>query len=155
MFTNIVFTTSLGREFHSLIFGGKKETLATSFFALRTTNLKGWFPRVFLSLVYFIWAATKKYVSLWESLCIKDSPAVFILAAKVSAAFLSHLHTGPSCPRRIALCFSEPPPAFKNYSLRRDTTRHFHIRGLVGLLIITQQPFAKRITCGNGFDICQ
>lgn len=91
MSTNIVFTTSLGREFHSLIFRGKKETLETSFFALRTTNLKGWFPRVFLSLVYFIWAATKKYVSLWKSLCIKDSPAVFILAAKVSAAFLSHL----------------------------------------------------------------
>ena len=46
MSTNIVFTTSSGREFHSLIVRGKKEILQTYFFVLRITNLKGWFPRV-------------------------------------------------------------------------------------------------------------
>lgn len=63
MYTNIVFTTSSGREFHSLIVRGKKEILQTYFFVLRITNLKGWFPRVFLSLVCFRWAATEKFVS--------------------------------------------------------------------------------------------
>lgn len=70
MSTNIVFTTSSGREFHSLIVRGKKEILQTYFFVLRITNLKGWFPRVFLSLVCL------------DGLPLKNSsvrPAVFLL----------------------------------------------------------------------------
>ena len=39
------FTTSFGREFHSLIVWGKNENLKMSFFALGTKNLKSWLPR--------------------------------------------------------------------------------------------------------------
>ena len=54
----------MGREFHSLIVRGKKENLKTFFFfALGTTNLKEWLPRVLLSLFGFRWAATEKSVS--------------------------------------------------------------------------------------------
>ena len=72
------------REFHSLIVRGKKENLKTSSFPLGTSNLKGWLPRVLLSLFGFRWAATEKSVSLWESLYIKDNLAVFLLVAGVS-----------------------------------------------------------------------
>lgn len=150
MSTNIVFTTSSGREFHSLIVRGKKEILQTYFFVLRITNLKGWFPRVFLSLVCFRWAATEKFVS--SSGGFPSSGQGF------QVKFLQH--SCHACIRvlialAVALSFSELPPAFENSSLRRDPMGHFHIRGLVGLQMMTQQPFAKGIACGNGFDIFQ
>ena len=40
--------------------------------------------RVLPSLFGFRWATTEKSVRLWESLCIKDSLAVFLLVARVS-----------------------------------------------------------------------
>ena len=68
---------------------------------------------------------------------MNDCPAVFLLVAigfpsYVPAAFLSRLHRGCSCPRKIALPLSELSPAFECPFRSRDPMRHFHIGGLVG-----------------------
>ena len=125
--------------------------MKASFFALGTTNLKGWLPRVLLSLFGFRWAATEKSVSLWESLYIKDSLAVFLLVGRVSqlsSCSICHvLHIGCSCQRRIVLPFSEVSPAFRCLSRSRDLMRHFHIRGLVGLRSFTPFPLPIWDSC--------
>ena len=52
--TDLAFTISLGKKFHSLIVRGNKENLKISFFALGATNFKSWLPRVILSLLGLI-----------------------------------------------------------------------------------------------------
>ena len=78
------FTTSFGREFHSLIVRRKNENLKMSFFAPGTKNLKSWLPRVLLSLFGLRWFSAEQSIKLWVSLYMNDSLAVFLLVARVS-----------------------------------------------------------------------